>query len=184
MEKTETCREHQHQNSINFNSNNKHIPVQWFVSNISWRLISEKCRMWRIWSSSSDLSQYFHAHTLLTLLMCANFPVEVLAHMLKVSECWLPTKPRLMGADRRGWHMPKAEFSVCLSFSSSSLWVSDSIWLYFSTPPAPTPTQYLYFSSAQLLPLMISFLSVFHSFLKSGSVFYHQWVSGSCGGDV
>lgn len=44
------------------------------------------------------------------LVKCANPPVEMLAHMLKVSEGWLPTKLRLIGADRQSKHMPKAQF--------------------------------------------------------------------------
>lgn len=46
------------------------------------------------------------------LIMCSVPPLEMVAHMLKVSEGWLPTKPRLIGADRQSQHMPKAQFSV------------------------------------------------------------------------
>lgn len=54
------------------------------------------------------------------LIMCAVPPVEMLACMLKVSECWRPTKPRLIGADRQSQQMPKAHFSIWLSFLFSS----------------------------------------------------------------
>lgn len=59
------------------------------------------------------------AHTVAAVpVMCANAPVEMLAHMLKVSEDWLPTKPRLMGADRQRQNMPTAQFSVWPIFLS------------------------------------------------------------------
>lgn len=58
---------------------------------------------------------------LLILIVCANPPVEMLTHMLKVSEDWLSTKSRLIGADTQSQNMPKAQFGVWPSFSLSLL---------------------------------------------------------------
>lgn len=70
------------------------------------------------------LSSVVNTH-LPILILCSVPPLEMVAHMLKVSEGWLPTKPRLIGADRQSQHMPKAQFSVWqslfLSFSFYSL---------------------------------------------------------------
>lgn len=70
------------------------------------------------------LSSVVNTH-LPSLILCSVPPLEMVAHMLKVSEGWLPTKPRLIGADRQSQHMPKAQFSVWqslfLSFSFYSL---------------------------------------------------------------
>lgn len=75
------------------------------------------------------------AHAVATVLvMCANAPVEMLAHMLKVSEDWLPTKPRLMGADRQRQNMPTAQFSVWPIFLSLFSFYSPTPHR-FSIPP-------------------------------------------------
>lgn len=66
--------------------------------------------------------------------MCANAPVEMLAHMLKVSEDWLPTKPRRMGADRQRQNMPTAQFSVWPIFLSLFSFYSPTPHR-FSIPP-------------------------------------------------
>lgn len=98
----------------------------------------------------------------------------MLAHMLKVSEGWLPTKPRVIGADRQCQHMPKAQFSVWLSLSLSSF---DSLtWVNFLSCPYSDSISVLLSCSGSTMPQCNATLSTNTSLHSTSLFFFFFWL--------